>query len=69
MIYTAIYQNAMYLGEFSRAVTFSCSFDRQEAWNKALEMEEVGSDVAGVDGDYLFCLIAGSQEVWTPDTE
>ena len=69
MMYTAIYQNSEYPGDFSRAINFNSSFNRHEAWKKALEMEEVGSEVAGVDGDYLFCLVSGSHEVWTPDTE
>ena len=68
MIYTAIFQNAE-TGDFSRAVVFNASFNRQEAWQKALEMQCPGSEVAGVDEDYLFCLVAGSQEVWSPDTE
>ena len=69
MIYTAIYQNSKYLGEFSRAVVFNASFDRQEAWEKACEMEIQGSEVAGIDGDYLFCLVRGDHEVWSPRVE
>ena len=69
MIWTAIYQNSKYLGEFSRSVVFNASFDRREAWGKAIEMEIQGSEVAGIDGDYLFCLVRGDQEVWSPSVE
>ena len=68
MIYTAIFQSSE-TGDFSRAVVFNSSFNRQEAWKQALELQEVGSEVAGIDGDYLFCLVTGAQEVWSPDTE
>jgi len=68
MTYTAIFQNAE-TGEFSRSVVFNASFNRKEAWKSAVDMQCPGSEVAGVDGDYLFCLTKGSQEVWSPDTE
>lgn len=68
MIYTAIFQNAE-TGDFSRSVTFDASYSRKEAWAMALEMQCPGSEVAGVDEDYLFCLVSGAQEVWSPDTE
>jgi hypothetical protein len=35
MIYTAIFQNAE-TGDFSRAVVFGASFNRQEAWLRTL---------------------------------
>ena len=69
MIYTAIYQNAKHLGEFSRAVVFNASFNRQEAWEKAVEMEIQGSELDEIDGDYLFCLVGGDQGVWSPSVE
>ena len=68
MIYTAIFQNAEN-GEFSRSVVFDASYSKQEAWEAATNMQCPGSEIAGVDGDYLFCLVKGSQEVWHPDTE
>lgn len=68
MTYTAIFQNAE-TGDFSRSVVFNASFNRREAWQRALELQEVGSEVATSRRDYLFCLTKGSQEVWSPDTE
>lgn len=75
MIYTAIFQNAEN-GEFSRSVVFDASYSKQEAWEAATNMqhpveprERSPQSLAGVDGDYLFCLVKGSQEVWHPDTE
>jgi len=63
MIYTAFFQSTV-TGEFSRSITFNASFDRQKAWEKASNMSPQNEYF---ESDYLFCLIAGSHEAWTPD--
>ena len=69
MIWTAIFQNAVTTGNFSRAIVFDGPFEKELAWEKAVNMEIQGSEVAGIDGDFLFCITKGSHEIWSPDCE
>lgn len=59
MIYTAIYWSTC-SGEFSRAVVFNASYDKEDAWNSALEM------LGKHEWEMLVCLVPGSHETWAP---